>query len=337
MKVLHIKHLALAGMIGAVSTCLLSGCRGRAQEDQITLYSGRNQHLLAPLLAQFTEETGIRVHTRYGGTAELAATILEEGSRSPADVFFAQDAGALGALSQAGLFRDLPPDLLQMVPNAFRSQQGLWVGTSGRARVLIYNTESVQPQDLPEDITGLADPQWRDRLGWAPLNASFQAFVTALRVERGEAATREWLQAMAGNRPRSYARNTAIVQAVAAGEIDVGLTNHYYLHTMEKEQGLALQARNYLPPQGTLMNVAGVGILQTTRKTPQAEKLVRFLLSEQAQRFFTDQTFEYPVVQSIAPNPVLPVLDAMPIAELDLSLLEDLAGTLLLLQELGIL
>ncbi len=337
MKVLHIKHLALAGMIGAVSTCLLSGCRGRAQEDQITLYSGRNQHLLAPLLAQFTEETGIRVHTRYGGTAELAATILEEGSRSPADVFFAQDAGALGALSQAGLFRDLPPDLLQMVPNAFRSQQGLWVGTSGRARVLIYNTESVQPQDLPEDITGLADPQWRDRLGWAPLNASFQAFVTALRVERGEAATREWLQAMARNRPRSYARNTAIVQAVAAGEIDVGLTNHYYLHTMEKEQGLALQARNYLPPQGTLMNVAGVGILQTTRKTPQAEKLVRFLLSEQAQRFFTDQTFEYPVVQSIAPNPVLPVLDAMPIAELDLSLLEDLAGTLLLLQELGIL
>ena len=337
MKVLHIKHLALAGMIGAVSTCLLSGCRGRAQEDQITLYSGRNQHLLAPLLAQFTDETGIRVHTRYGGTAELAATILEEGSRSPADVFFAQDAGALGALSQAGLFRDLPPDLLQMVPNAFRSQQGLWVGTSGRARVLIYNTESVQPQDLPEDITGLADPQWRDRLGWAPLNASFQAFVTALRVERGEAATREWLQAMARNRPRSYARNTAIVQAVAAGEIDVGLTNHYYLHTMEKEQGLALQARNYLPPQGTLMNVAGVGILQTTRKTPQAEKLVRFLLSEQAQRFFTDQTFEYPVVQSIAPNPVLPVLDAMPIAELDLSLLEDLEGTLLLLQELGIL
>ncbi len=337
MKVLHIKHLALAGMIGAVSTCLLSGCRGRAQDDQITLYSGRNQHLLAPLLAQFTDETGIRVHTRYGGTAELAATILEEGSRSPADVFFAQDAGALGALSQAGLFRDLPPDLLQMVPNAFRSQQGLWVGTSGRARVLIYNTESVQPQDLPEDITGLADPQWRDRLGWAPLNASFQAFVTALRVERGEAATREWLQAMARNRPRSYARNTAIVQAVAAGEIDVGLTNHYYLHTMEKEQGLALQARNYLPPQGTLMNVAGVGILQTTRKTPQAEKLVRFLLSEQAQRFFTDQTFEYPVVQSIAPNPVLPVLDAMPIAELDLSLLEDLEGTLLLLQELGIL
>lgn len=337
MKVLHLKHCLLLFTYFTIGTLTLSGCRGAAEEDQITLYSGRNQHLLGPLLAQFTAETGIRVNTRYGGTAELAATVLEEGRRSPADVYFAQDAGALGALSGAGYFQELPPDLLHLVPSAFRSQQGLWVGTSGRARVLLYNTERVQQHELPDDISDLTAPEWRDRLGWAPLNASFQAFVTALRVERGETAAREWLEAMARNRPRSYARNTAIVQAVAAGEIDAGLTNHYYLHTMEREQGVSLQARNYIPPQGTLINVAGVGILRTTRKPAQAEQLVRFLLSEQAQRFFTDQTFEYPLVQGIAPNPALPQLDAMPVAERDLGLLEDLEGTLLLLQELEIL
>ncbi len=337
MKVAYIKHCLGIFTFLTIITLSLLGCRRGSHENEITLYSGRNQHLLAPLLEQFTQETGIRVNTRYGGTAELAATILEEGERSPADVFFAQDAGALGALSKAGLFQTLPENMLAKVPEPYRSQEGLWVGTSGRARVLVYNTNRVEESELPADMDGLTDAQWRNRVGWAPMNASFQAFVTALRVERGETATKEWLTAMAANQPRSYPRNTAILQAVAAGEIDVGLSNHYYLHTMEKEQGTTLAAKNYIPPKGTLVNVAGVGILRTTRKTEQAQKLLQFLLSEQAQRFFTDQTFEYPLVETIEPNPVLPPLDAMPDSELDLSLLEDLSGTLSLLQELGIL
>ena len=337
MKVACTKHCLSVATFLFAATFLLLGCKRSAPEDQITLYSGRNQHLLAPLLAQFTEETGIRVQTRYGGTSELAATILEEGKRSPADVFFAQDAGALGALSSAHIFRALPREIQESVPSAFRSQQGYWVGSSGRARVLIYNTTRVQEENLPASLAELAEPQWRERVGWAPLNASFQAFVTALRVERGDSATRDWLEAMSRNRPRSYARNTAIVQAVAAGEIDIGLTNHYYLHTMQRDQGVSLQARNHIPREGTLINVAGVGVLKTTRRPEQAEQFVRFLLSAQAQEFFTNETFEYPLVPSVDPNPALPRLDALPIAEWDLSLLEDLQGTLVLLQELEIL
>ena len=337
MKVVDLKHCLVYITLFTIALCGVTGCRRTSDENRITLYSGRNQHLLAPLLTQFTEETGIAVHTRYGGTAELAATILEEGERSPADVFFAQDAGALGALSNAGFFQTLPENMLAKVPEPYRSQEGLWVGTSGRARVLVYNTNQVEESALPADIDGLTDAQWRNRVGWAPMNASFQAFVTALRVSRGETATKEWLEAMAANQPRSYPRNTAILQAVAAGEIDIGLSNHYYLYTMEKEQGTTLAAKNYIPPKGTLVNVAGVGILRTSRKPEQAQKLVQFLLSKQAQRFFTDQTFEYPLVKTIEPNPVLPPLDAMPGLELDLSLLEDLSGTLPLLQELGIL
>lgn len=316
---------------------MLSACWRKPETKEITLYSGRSQHLLAPLLEEFMQETGIRVQTRYGGTAELAATILEEGARSPADLFFAQDAGALGALSKAGRFRKLPDDIINKVPVSFRSPQNLWVGTSGRARVLIYNPDRIQESDLPDDIMELTDAAWRERLGWAPLNASFQAFVTALRVERGDEAARAWLQAMAANRPRSYARNTAIVLAVASGEIDIGLTNHYYLHTMQKEQDGQLRAANYVPRKGTLINVAGVGILQTSRHPHLAETLLQFLLSERAQRFFTDQTYEYPLVAGITANPVLPDLQTIPATELDLSMLEDLDSTLKLLQELGIL
>ncbi|MFU8779913.1 MAG: iron ABC transporter substrate-binding protein [Kiritimatiellia bacterium] len=317
---------------------MVTGCGWQPEAPpQITLYSGRNQHLLAPLLEQFTAATGIRVHARYGGTAELAATILEEGDRSPADVFFAQDAGALGALSQAGRFMELPTDLLDLVPETFRSRKGLWVGTSGRARVIVYNPARVSIDELPDDITDLTDPVWKDRIGWAPLNASFQTFVTALRVQRGEPETRAWLQAMAANRPRQYARNTAILQAVAAGEIDIGLSNHYYLHTMQREQGGSMRARNHVPTQGTLINVAGVGILRTSRKQEHASALVHFLLSQPAQTFFTDQTFEYPLAYGIAPNKSLPPLATVPSIALDLRVLEDLEGSLRILQELDIL
>lgn len=337
MNVAYLKHCLSACTLCYFCIIALVGCRQSQDDQQITLYSGRNQHLLAPLLEKFTEETGIRVHTRYGGTAELAATILEEGRRSPADVFFAQDAGALGALSKAGLFERLPQELLANVPAPFRSQENLWVGTSGRARVLVYNTNRVDKAELPSDITGLTDPKWRNRIGWAPMNASFQAFITALRVERGESETKEWLKAMKQNQPQDYPRNTAIMHAVAAGEVDVGLSNHYYLHTMEKEQGQRLPAQNYVPTDGTLINVAGVGILNTTDRPQEAEKFISFLLSETAQRFFTDETFEYPLTKTVDPNPALPRLDAMPAIELDLSLLEDIEGTLSLFQELGIL
>ena len=337
MKVLSLKQCLARFTFLLCCAIGLVGCWRPATSESITLYSGRSQHLLAPLLEEFTRQTGIQVNTRYGGTAELAATILEEGERSPADVFFAQDAGALGALARAGRFHPLPPALLAKVPAPFRSQEGLWVGTSGRARVLLYNLDRVAPEALPADLDALTDPVWRERVGWAPFNASFQAFVTALRVERGEAAARQWLEDMAANRPRPYARNTAILQAVASGEIDIGLTNHYYLHTMQREQGGQWRAANYIPPSGTLMNVAGVGILATSRQHHQAEQFLQFLLSETAQRFFTDETFEYPLVEGVAANPALPALHTIPRADLDLGLLEDLAGTLALLQELGIL
>ncbi|MGH2593534.1 MAG: extracellular solute-binding protein [Anaerolineae bacterium] len=306
----------------------------------LVVYSGRSEELVGPIIKVFENETGIDVQVRYGDTAELAATILEEGSRSPADVYFAQDAGALGALAQAGRLQQLADDLLSAVEPRFRSPDGLWVGLSGRARVVVYNTDKLAPTDLPDSIWGFTDPKWNGKIGWAPTNGSFQAFVTALRVIEGEDRARKWLLGVQANNPKVYERNTAIVDAVAKGEIEVGFVNHYYLFRFLKEQGDAFPARNYFFPAGdigNLINVAGAGILDTSKNVEAAEAFIRFMLSAQAQTYFAEQTTEYPLVEGIPIDPRLMPLSQIDKPNIDLSNLDDLDGTLQLLQELGIL
>jgi len=197
------------------------GAPAGAASGSITVYSGRAESLVGPLIERVTKETGIEVRARYGDTAELAAALLEEGKNSPADVFFAQDAGALGAVGQKGLFVKLPDELLNKVESRFRSPQGLWVGASGRARTVAYNTDVLREQDLPASILGFTDTQWRGRIGWVPTNGSFQAFVTALRLTEGEPQTARWIEGVKANNPKGYANNTAAVRAVASREVDV--------------------------------------------------------------------------------------------------------------------
>ncbi len=315
----------------------LAGCSRKSGPDSLTLYSGRSRHLLQPLIDRFVEDTGIKVNIRYGGTAELAATIIEEGKNSPADIFFAQDSGSLGAVAKAGAFNPLPESLIRQVPARFRSPEALWIGISGRARVIVYNPERVAADELPQSLNDLTDARWRGRIGWAPMNASFQSFVTALRVERGEAAARQWLIAMQANQPQVYARNPAILTAVDAGEVDLGLINHYYLHNMQRNQGATLKAANHIPAEGTLINVAGVGILKTSRHREQALILAEYLLDPAAQLYFSESTFEYPLARGAAPNTDLTPLETITTPFDDLSQIEDLEGTLKLLRELNIL
>ncbi len=311
-----------------------------AGEQKLIVYSGRSETLIGPLLEQFSKDTGIAVEPRYGDTAELAATILEEGENSPADIFFAQDAGALGALGAAGRLTPLPQSLLDRVEPRFRSAEGNWVGISGRARVVVYNTAKLKESDLPASVTGFVDPQWKGRVGWAPTNGSFQSFVTALRQVLGDDAARAWLEGMIANETKVYERNAAIVQAVAAGEIDVGFVNHYYLYQLQRESGNTLQAANYYPPQGdvgALINIAGVGVLKSSSQAELAERFVDYMLSEAAQRYFAEQTFEYPLIQGVQPDSRLKPLSEIQTPNLDLNRLSDLEGTLQLLQDVGAL
>ncbi len=319
-----------------------AGASGEAaiSAEELTVYSGRNEELVGSLIEQFEEETGIDVGVRYGNTAEMAATILEEGENSPADVFYGQDAGALGALAAAGRLAPLPDDILNQVEARFRSPDSLWVGTSGRARVIAYNTENVDPAELPASILGFTDPEWAGRIGWAPTNASLQSFVTALRLVEGEDAARAWLEGILANDPVVYPNNMAALEGVAAGEVDVAFINHYYLFRALAEQGDDYTADIYFLPGGdvgALVNVAGAGVVNTSENTEAAEEFVRFLLSEEAQQYFRDETFEYPLIETVEANPRLPALSEIQSPDIDLSSLADLEGTLQLMQDTGAL
>ena len=312
----------------------------RAEEGSLVIYSGRQEDLVGPVIEQFEEATGIDAQVRYGDTAELASTIAEEGENSPADVFFAQDPGALGAIADSGALAELPEETLNRVPEQFRSPEGQWVGTTGRSRVVAYNTEALQEEDLPPSIFDFTDPEWSGRIGWAPTNGSFQAFVTALRLIEGEDRAREWLEGIQANDPVVYPDNTTALEGVASGEVDVAFVNHYYLYRALAEQGEDFGARNYYlkgGDPGALIIVAGVGILQTANNPEEAQRFVDYLLSDEAQQFFTDEDYEYPLVEGIQTPEGLVPLDEIEHPDVDLGDLDDLQGTLELLRETGVL
>ncbi|MEJ7803848.1 MAG: iron ABC transporter substrate-binding protein [Candidatus Limnocylindria bacterium] len=310
-----------------------------AEAGTVTIYSGRSEELVGPLLIDFTEATGIEVEARYGDTAEMANLILTEGENSPADVFFAQDAGALGAVAEKALLAPLPEEILGAVDERFKSPTGEWVGVSGRARVVVYNTDTLSETDLPDSIFGFTDPAWSGRIGWAPTNGSFQSFVTALREIEGEDRAREWLEGIQANEPSVYEGNNPALDAVIAGEVDVAFINHYYLMQRLVEDPDAAAANYFLTDgdPGALVNVAGAGILNTAENDEAAREFVEFLLSEQAQEYFATETKEYPLIEGVEPDAEMPPLGEIGTPEIDLSDLSDLEGTLELLQEVGIL
>ena len=305
------------------------------------LYSGRNETLVGPLVEQYAEATGTAVDARYGGTGELAATILEEGENTPASLFFAQDAGALGLLSAEGRFQQLPSELLERVDPRFRDPEGRWVGVTGRARVLAYNIDTVAGENLPSSVRDLTDPAWAGRIGWAPENASFQAFITAFRLMDGDESVREWLEAMIANGTVNFGdSNSAIVQAIGNGEIDAGLVNHYYLYAVGREAGDDFPVANHFfedGDPGSLINVAGIGLIEGADSSDAALSFADYLLSDDAQEYFATQTFEYPLIEGVSQPEGLVPLSEVGHPDIDLGGLADLRGTLDLLAEVGLL
>ncbi len=330
------------GLIVVLTTLMLTVTPALAQDDVLTIYSGRNESLIGPLLQSFSDISGIEIAVLYGGSATLAAQILEEGANSPADIFIAQDAGAPGALAQEGLLSELPEELTGLVSEAaFVSPDNLWVGLSGRARVLVYDPDALAAAglELPESILDLTDEAWRSLVGWAPTNGSFQANVTAMRKLLGDEESRAWLEAMVANDVQSYPKNTPIVQAVIDGEIVAGLVNHYYLFRFLAEAPDIRAQLHWFSggDPGALVNVASAGVPLTSGNPEAAQALIRFMLGEVGQTWFASKTFEYPLVDGVAAETALKPLAEIETPELDLSDLADLAGTLELIEESGAL
>jgi iron(III) transport system substrate-binding protein len=342
---------ALLALLIVLAAVALAGCGfstddgegggdGEPSTQGVTLYSGRIAAAIGPAVDIYEKEADRDVKVRFAETADLAATLVEEGDASPADVFFAQEPGAIAAVADAGLLAKLPNDILQLVPARFRDPAGRWVAVTGRARVIAYNKDDVKRSELPDSPFGLTAPRWQDKVGWSPSSSSMQEYVTALRATYGDARTKAWLEAMVDNGAVAYPDNVSIRDGIAAGEIDVGLINHYYVAQAISEEGPDYPVGVYFPPGGlgSLMLLTSVGVLDSSDRKPEAFDFVRSLLSKESQAFFTSSSKEYPLAKGARPDPSLSVpLTRIPVSGTDLVDLTELQGTIELMQESGAL
>jgi iron(III) transport system substrate-binding protein len=337
--------VAAGALVAGLTTLAACGSETPASataDKKITVYSGRAENLIKPMIEKFQQSSGITVEVRYNSTAQAAAQLLEEGDKSPADVFLAQDAGALGAVAKKGLFTTLPSDVIGKVPEQYRAKNGQWVGVTGRSRVLVYNPDLVPATDLPKSVLDLTDPKWRGKVGVAPTNGSFQAFVTALRVQHGDARTKEFLTGLKANEPQIRENNVVIVDDVNSGKVPVGLVNHYYIFEKAAESGTtpdALKAKLHFFPggdTGSLVNVSGVGVLNRAANDPDTRAFVDYLLGTDAQTYFASETFEYPLVSGVPTAPGLPALSSLPAPKIDLNDLDGLEATVAMIKEAGL-
>ncbi len=333
----------IAAVAVLIAACSSGSDSGSDDSKSLTVYSGRNEQLVGPVIDGFTEKTGIQVEVRYGKSAELAALLVKEGDKTPADVFYAQDAGATGSVALEGLYSKLPGSITSRVEPRFVGTDNDWVGITGRARVIVYNTDKLDESQVPTSVFDLTAPEWKGRVGIAPTNASFQAFVSAMRLQVGDDKTKQWLEDMKANDAQIYANNIAIVEATIAGEIDAGLVNSYYLPRIEAESGGNVPAKNFYlegGDPGALVNVSGAGILKSASDQDTAAQFVEYLLSDDAQKYFTEKTYEYALVAGIpAPqgNPPLSEVEGSD-PNVDLTKLgEELPSTIKMLEETGLL
>ena len=320
----------------------------------LVIYSGRKESLVGPIIEQFSDATGIEVQVKYGSSAPMAALLMEEGDKTPADVFYAQDPGAIGSvedmlqpisadvLTESVKDDDGKTSVVDVVPAWAKSPKALWTGITGRARVVVYNTAELSEEDLPDTMQGFCDEKWQGRIGWAPSNSSFQTMITAMRQVWGEAATKAWIECIRDNNAKVYPKNTPQVEAAAKDEIDVGFVNHYYLYkfVLDKAQGDKFAARNYHPRDGgpgAMIMVSAAGILKSSQNTENAEKFIEFMTSKVAQSYFANATREYPLVSGVKKHPLITSFDDINKPDISLASLSDIAGSAQLLKDAGVL
>lgn len=324
---------SIALVVGAAG---VAACGGG--DDELTIYSGRELALIEPILEQFADDTGIDIAVRDGTTSDLALQIDNEGDRTPADVFLSQSPGAVAYLDERGHLARLPDDVLDAVPDEDRAADGAWVGVTGRVRTLVYNTDLVDEADLPASVLDLTDPRYAGRLGVAPGNASFQDFVTGLRSELGEDAAAEWLAGIAGNDPQTYPNNVSILDAVNRGEVEMGLINHYYWFEAAEDDPDQPSALHFFDEGdlGSMLLVTAASVLEASDQKEDAQRLVEYLLSTDAQRYFATETLEYPLAAGVEPVEGLFPLSEIVSARVDLQELGSLERTLELIDESGL-
>jgi iron(III) transport system substrate-binding protein len=339
-----VKRFAIAALAALIAALAVVGGAGTApsQTTSLTIYSGRDRVLVEPVMTEFTRQTGIELNIRYASSATLATALVEEGSNTPADVFWSTEPGTLGLVAARGLLKKLPQATVNKVAARFSTRSKRWVGTSARSRVLVYNTNLLRPAQLPRTIWGLTNAKWKDKIGLAPTNGSFQAFLGAAIHLEGENRMRTWLRGIRNNQPKTYPSNTTVVEAVARGDVAVGLVNHYYLHNvLANTPGLPIKNHWFQAGDpGALVLAAGAGITTSSQKGATAQRFIDFLHSRWAQRFIAHGpgAAEYPVLKSVQPRAGLPKLAEIKGPKYSLGRLStDLPKAVRLLLEVGLI
>ncbi len=314
---------------------------GSLAGQSITLYNGQHEQTTAQLVSAFEKHTGVHVNVRSDDEAELGNQIIQEGSSSPADVFYTENTPVLEHLREQSLLAHLDPTTLAAIPARFSSPQGDWVGISGRMSVLVYNTSQVSPATLPSSILALAGPQWKGKLGVAPSETDFQPLITAITKLYGAPAAERWLQGIKAN-SKIYPDNETVVAQVNNGESAVGLINHYYWYRLRDEVGRSglHSALHYYAPHdpGALLNVSGAAVLRSSSHQSAAQAFVAFLVSTEGQEVIAhSHSYEYPLRPGVSPASGLRPFDQLQPVAISLSELGDGSAPLALEQKLGLL
>jgi len=276
---------------------LLAACG--EDEPKLVIYNAQHEQLLDEIVPAFEEETGIEVELRNAKDLELSNQLVQEGDASDADVFLTENSPAMSQVEQAGLFAELPAEVLDVIPEMYRPASGLWTGFVARSTVLVYNTGLIEESELPASILELAEPEWAGRLSFSPTGADFQAIVAAVLELEGEEATRAWLEGIKEN-GTVYDGNNVVLESVNSGESEVGIVYHYYWERDREEGGDVHgdSAQYYFADQdpGAFVSVSGAGILESSDMKDEAEEFMEFLVGEEGQQIIADSyALEYPL------------------------------------------
>lgn len=306
-------------VLTGVAADIFGGPCAKGEDREVTVYSGRTENLMEPVFEAFTCQTGIDVAVRWAGSTELALLLDEEGDRTPADVFLSRSPGPVGFLESRDVLGEVDGDVLALVSDENRSSAGTWIGFSGRKRVAVYNIDAISAAELPQSVFELTDSQWNGRVALPATNGSFIDWFTVFRDQHGNDVATQWLTDMVANGARYYPNNRSIVEAASRGEIDLGLVNHYY-NFQEAAANDDHRASNHDLGDddiGSLLIITAASVTAASDNPEEANELIAYLLAEPVQRYFTDETFEYPLAAGVAVADVLPPLTALEIGTVD--------------------
>ena len=335
--------LLVALGFGTALQVLPSPASDSSAADRLVVYSGRTERLIKPVLDSFQTKTSIQIDLLSSGTTELVNRLQAEGERTPADVFITNDAGSLERARELGLLHPLHMrEIDRAVPAPFRAPDNSWVGLSGRFWIVVYNTKLVTPTEV-KSILDLADPRWKDKIAIPNAGSEYlQAGVSVIKATYGDERTRQFLLGLSFNAgTQVYGKSAQIVEAVAKGQVAMGLVNHYYIYRHLATQPGAPIAALMLDQQeggmGVIMNVAGIGVIKYTKHLDAAKLLVEFLVSQAGQKMFADLNKEYPLHAEVKADPLLPERKSFRAAMVPLARLAELREpTMTLIEQVGL-